>query len=220
MKNSMDLNIKANSNDLPLDEDAKEKREDIKEDNNSRYSLKSNSLENSLMNIEEKDDNIKVTENISYKENELSSLLEGYETSFSKKLYKELVKDIEEKENLLFQHSLVSFEIKIIKLKSLLKLLLEEYDMFLQSRSKSFVELDDMIIKINNEFKTTSKFIINNEPYVYEKSTQIYCKFLYLVSKISLKREDYIKSLGYISLGISMVKIFFIKKKVASSYKT
>ena len=216
----MDLNIKGNNDYLPLDENSDNKRRDIEDDNNSRYSLNSKSEENSILNIEEKDDNIKVTETISYKEKELSSLLEGYETSFEKKLYKELVKDIEEKENLLFQHSMVSFEIKIIKLKSLLKLLLEEYDSFLQSRNNSFTELDEMIIKINNEFQMTSKFIISNEPYIYEISTQIYCKFLYLLSKISNKREDYIKSLGYVSLGVSMVKIFFMKKKIASDIKT
>ena len=220
MENNTNINIYAINDNLPTDNRDDDKKVDIKENINTRYSLKSKSEEDSMINVEKKDDNIKVTENISYKENELSSLLEGYETSFEKKSYKELVKGIEEKENLLFHHSKISFEIKIIKLKSLLKLLLEEYDIFLQSRNKSFVELDEMIIKINNEFQKTSKFIINNEPYIYEISTQIYCKFLYLLSKISIKREDYIKSLGYVSLGISMVKIFFMKKKIARDIKT
>ena len=91
---------------------------------------------------------------------------------------------------------------------------MEDYDIFLQSKNKSFVELDEMIIKVNNESQKTSKFIINNEPHLYEISTQIYCKFLYLLAKISIKREDYIKSLWFISLGVSMVKIFFMKKKL------
>ena len=86
MKNNMDLNIKGNNDYLPLDENSDNKRRDIEDDNNSRYSLNSKSEENSILNIEEKDDNIKVTETISYKEKELSSLLEGYETSFGKKL--------------------------------------------------------------------------------------------------------------------------------------
>ena len=76
----MDLNEKANSDDLPLGEKEKEKREDIKEDNNSRYSLKSNSEENSLINTEEKDDNIKITEKISYKENTTEILKIEYYT--------------------------------------------------------------------------------------------------------------------------------------------
>ena len=41
-----------------------------------------------------------------------------------------------------------------------------------------------------------------------------------MLSKISLKREDYLKSLGFITLGINMLKVFIIKKKVASDIKT
>ena len=44
--------------------------------------------------------------------------------------------------------------------------------------------------------------------------------FSFLLSKISLKREDYLKSLGFITLGINMLKVFIIKKKVASDIKT
>ena len=124
MENNADINIYANNDNLPAHNKDDDKKADIKENINSRHSLKSKSEEDSMLKVEEKDDNIKVTDFISYKENELSSLLEGYETSFEKKSYKELVKDIEEKENLLFHHSKISFEIKIIKLKSLLKLLL------------------------------------------------------------------------------------------------
>ena len=52
-----------------------------------------------------------------HRERQLSILLEVYETSYSKKAYKDLIKDIEEKEDLLYQNSKRSFEIKIIKVK-------------------------------------------------------------------------------------------------------
>ena len=53
---------------------------------------------------------------------------------------------------------------------------------------------------------------INNNYYDFEIITQVYCKFLYLLSKISLKKEDNIKSLGFISFGINMLKAFIIRK--------
>ena len=52
MKNNMDLNIKGNNDYLPLDENSDNKRRDIEDDNNSRYSLNSKSEENSILNIE------------------------------------------------------------------------------------------------------------------------------------------------------------------------
>ena len=114
----------------------------------------------------------------------------------------------------------MSFEIKILKLKGLLKILTEEYNIFLQSKNKHFHELDVLIQKIKNEFNLISILLIYNEAYVFEITTQIYSKFLYLLAKISIKKEDFLKSLGYVTLGINFLKIYFIKKKVASNIKT
>ena len=201
------------------------KQENQKISNNemdsSRYTLTSKPKENSLLKGSENDADMNVTDNMSYKEKQLSLLLEAFENSYDKKLYKDLIKDIEEKEDLLYEKSLISFEIKIIKIKSLLKLLMvEEFNNFLQSKNKHFHELDIVIHKLKNEFNAISMIIIDDDSYEFEITTQIYCKYLYLLSKISIKREDYLKSLGYVSLGINMLKIFFIKKKVASDINT
>ena len=190
-----------------------------KETNNSRNSLTSLSIENSDIKKEEFEDNDKIEDNISYKEKQLSILLDVFEASYSKKSYKDLIKEIEEKENLLYYNSMMTFEIKVLKIKGLMKLLMEEYNNYLQSKVKTFHELDSFIHKIQNEFNIMKMLLINNS-YVNEIITQIYCKFLFLLSKISLKREDYLKSLGFITLGINMLKVFIIKKKVASDIKT
>ena len=190
-----------------------------KETNNSRNSLTSLSIENSDIKKEEFEDNDKIEDNISYKEKQLSILLDVFEASYSKKSYKDLIKEIEEKENLLYYNSMMTFEIKVLKIKGLMKLLMEEYNNYLQSKVKTFHELDSFIHKIQNEFNIVKMLLINNS-YVNEIITQIYCKFLFLLSKISLKREDYLKSLGFITLGINMLKVFIIKKKVASDIKT
>ena len=189
-------------------------------DNNSKYTLTSKSFGDSLIKGEEDKENRDNEDNINYKEKQLSLLLDTFQNSFSKKSYRDLIKDIEEKEDLLSQNSLMSFEIKILKLKGLLKILTEEYNIFLQSKNKHFHELDVLIQKIKNEFNLISILLIYNEAYVFEITTQIYSKFLYLLAKISIKKEDFLKSLGYVTLGINILKIYFIKKKVASNIKT
>ena len=197
------------------------KKLNSKENFSSKYSLSSKSLENSSIKEEEEiEDNDNIDEKINYKERQLSILLDVFLTSYSKKHYKDLIKDIEEKEDLLYQNSKRSFEIKIIKIKGLMKLLLDEYNSYLVTKNKSFHDLDAMVHKIKYEFNKISLLLVNNDSYENEIITQIYCKFLYLLSKISLKREDYLKSLGFILLGINMLKVYIIKKKVASDIKT
>ena len=189
-------------------------------DNNSKYTLTSKSIEDSLIKREEDKESKDNKNNINFKEKQLSLLLDTFQNSFSKKSYRDLIKDIEEKEDLLSQNSLMSFEIKILKLRGLLKILTEEYNIFLQSKNKHFHELDVLIQKIKNEFNLISILLIYNEAYVFEITTQIYSKFLYLLAKISIKKEDFLKSLGYVTLGINILKIYFIRKKVASNIKT
>ena len=145
-----------------------------KEINVSKFTISNKSLENSSIKDEEEIEDNSINENINHRERQLSILLEVYETSYSKKAYKDLIKDIEEKEDLLYQNSKRSFEIKIIKVKGLLKLLLEEYDNFLQAKSKTFHDLDVIIHKIRNEFKIISLLLVNNDSYENEIITQIW----------------------------------------------
>ena len=93
-----------------------------KEINISKFTISNKSLENSSIKDEEENEDNSINENINHRERQLSILLEVYETSYSKKAYKDLIKDIEEKEDLLYKNSKRSFEIKIIKVKDLLKL--------------------------------------------------------------------------------------------------
>ena len=192
----------------------------IKEMNNSLDSLTSKSFQDSAIKEEEIDVNMNITEILNTKERQLSILLDSFETSYSQKLYNDLIKDIEEKEFLLYKNSFMSFQIKTIKIRGLLKLLKKEYNNLLQIKNKSFHEIDEITHKIKNEFKKTSIILDYTDSYVYEITTKIYCKFLYLLNKINLKKENYLKSLGYVTLGVNMLKIFFIRKKIATDMKT
>ena len=176
--------------------------------------------ENSKINFSNISENQTENEDEGYMEKQLSLLLEVFTTTYEKKTYPELIKDIEEKEILLCSKSIMSFKIMIIKVKCLMKILLKEYDNLLKFANNNYHELDNVIQKIQNEFQKISKMVINNNIYEFEILTQVYCKFLFLLSKISLKKEDSIKSLGFISLGINMLKTFFIRKQKANDIKT
>ena len=203
---SIKLSVKK-SKDIPKEN--KENSEDNK--------TKNGSIE---MNFSETSDKNNENEDNSYMEKQLSLLLEVFLTTYSKKTYPELIKDIEEKEILLCSNSLMSFKILILKVQCLIKCLLNEYNNILRFKSDNFHEVDSVVQKIQFEFKKISKMIIQNNSYEYEIMTQVYCKFLYLLSKISLKKEDNIKSLGFISLGINILKVFIIRKKLATDIKT
>ena len=216
------LNKKNKSKYLVLTHNLENKNLNTEKVNNSDNLISNKFLENTTIKEEQIDIDINtnITENLNFKEEQLSLLLDSFETSYSQKLYYDLIRDIEEKENLLYQNSLMSFKIKILKIKAFLKLLLEEYNNYLQDKNKNFHRLDEIIHKLKKEFPVVSLISNNEDSYEYEMTTQIYCKFLYLLSKINLKKENYLKSLGYIILGINMMKIFFIRKKISSDIKT
>ena len=190
-----------------------EENNEIKEANNSKD-------ENSKFTFSDISEKNNENEDNSYMEKQLSLLLEVFLTTYSKKAYQELIKDIEEKEILLYPNSLMSFKIMILKIKCLIKILLNEYNNILKFKSNNFHELDNIVQKIQNEFKKISNMIKKDNSYEFEIMTQVYCKFLYLLSKISLKKEDNIKSLGFISLGVNMLKVFIIRKKIANDIRT
>ena len=191
--------------------------EDEKKEKNEENKSKNESID---FNFSETSDKFNDKENNSYMEKQLSLLLEVFLTTYGKKTYPELIKDIEEKEVLLCPNSTMSFKILILKVKCLIKCLLNEYNNILKFKNDNFHEVDNVVQKIQFEFRKISKMVSKNNNYEYEIMTQVYCKFLYLLSKISLKKEDNIKSLGFIALGVNTLKVFIIRKKIATDYRT
>jgi len=140
---------------------------------------------------------------------------------YKKNMYETLIKEIEINEYLYYIGSKESFDILIIKIKCFMKLMIEEYENDLNNNTKEAqIIIKEYIIKIEYEFSNISKIIDREDPYQYEIITQIFCKFLIYLVKFTQKREEYCKSLAYITLGINMMKIFFIKKKITTNIKT
>ena len=151
----------------------------------------------------------------------LEHLYYGFLEEYQKQSYLELVTEIEAKEELFYINSIESFKIYILKIKSIIKLMLNDYYTAITKDNKA----SDNIIKeysnrILNEFKKINIIINKNSKYENEIITQVYCKFLIILAVFEIKKENKLKSLSYITLGLNMMKIYFIKDNVATEIKT
>ena len=152
-------------------------------------------------------------------EQALTNFYEYALDSYKKKLYDNLLKELEMNKNLIYIGTKESFNIVIIKIKCLMKLMIEKYENDMNEVNDEQISVKEYIYKIQKEFLKINAIIKKDDYYENETITNIYCKFLIYLIKIIQKKEEYFKSLAYITLGINMIKIFFIKKGVAKNIK-
>ena len=139
--------------------------------------------------------------------------------SYHKKLYENLLKDIDINKNLLYIGTRESFNLFIIEIKCLMKLMIEKYENELNEINYGQMSVNEYIINIERQFEKINSILKRDDCYEYETLTQIYSKFLIYLIVFSQKKEEYYKSLAYMTLGINMIKIFFIRKKVTKNIK-
>ena len=177
--------------------------------NDNSKSSSSNSLDKKYNNEREKQLELL---NIQY-----SKIYNQRERKFSS-----IVNEIETEENLFYKKSLMSFDLLILKIKCFLQILKEKITYFLKTKIelRNFYEIESYIQKIKNEFNKINRIIDKSNKYEYEIITQVYSRFLYIMSNISLIKDDYVKSLSYLSLGINMLKVFFMRRKIATDIET
>ena len=102
-----------------------------------------------------------------------------------------------------------------------MKILKEEFKMTFNSQDeRNLYEVDLNIQKIKNEFKKINYIINEDSRYEYEIMTQVYCKFLFVMAIISSKKEEHIRSLSYIALGVNTLKVFFVRQSIATDIET
>ena len=174
-----------------------------------------------------KKNNINLSESQSFDDPEhlelqLSFFYENLILLYQKKLYNNILQEFDGKEELLFKDSKMSFNIYILKIKCLFKLLKSRFEESLNTRGeiKNFFEVDKLINNINSDFKKINLIINENDCSEYEIITQIYCKFLLILSVIKSKKEESIEGFLYLNFGINMMKIYFIRQKIANDVKT
>ena len=102
-----------------------------------------------------------------------------------------------------------------------MKILKEKFQITFNSKDeRNLYEVEINIQKIKNEFKKLYSLINPDSKYEYEILTQVYCKFLFIMAIISNRKEEYIRSFNYIILGINMLKVYFIRQKIAIKVET
>ena len=157
------------------------------------------------------------------REKQLKILNEKYTKLYDskEKIYANIIKEIDVEKQLFYKGSIMSFKLFILKIKCLLKILKDKFEIDLNSKDeRTYSEVEIYIQKIKNEFKKIYSILNEESKFEYEELTQIYCKYLYIIAIIANHKEEYIKSFSYITLGVNMLKVFFIRQKIATDIET
>ena len=170
--------------------------------------------ENSI--IEEKDSKRKIEE-----EEKLAFLYHKYKNSYKKKKYINIIKDINNIRLLFSKNSQMSFNIFLLKIQCLLKIIKIEYTKLINLRTEKiyFVEISKLIIRIQKDFDFINKLVNPDNKQNYELITQIFGEYIFYLSLISRIKEEHIKSFAYLTMGVNSLKIYFIRQGIALDIK-
>ena len=197
---------------------------------NEKESLRNNLIQknnyfiSNFLDEEKEEDNNSIDEQLNQqREKQLELLNEKFTRLYNSKdkIYENIIKEIDVEKNLVYKGSLMSFNLIILKIKCLMKLLKEKLEYVLKSKDqKNYYEVDLYIQKVKNEFKKIYLILNEDDKYEYEILTQNYCRFLFIMAVICSQKDEIIRSFNYISLGVNMLKIYFIRQSIASSIET
>ena len=195
-----------------------------KESQKNNLGKKSNHLIRNFYYNENEEENNSIDEELNQqREKQLGLLIEKFTRLYNSKenVYENIIKEIDVENNLVYKGSIFSFDLLILKIKCLIKLLKEKFDYILNLKEqKNYYEVDLYIQKVKNEFKNIYLIINEDSKYEYEILTQNYCKFLFIMAVICFNKEENIRSFNYICLGVNMLKVFFVRQNIASDIET
>ena len=156
------------------------------------------------------------------KEQQLLFLYYKYLSSFEKKKYENIIYELENLKISYDYNSPTFFKIQIIKLRSLLKMIKQQYFklIILKDQEINLIEIMKKITKFKNECEILSDHLNPYNINFYEDIIQVYSKFLFYLAFLYKIKEEFIKSMSYITMGVNLMKIFFIRRKVAEDIKT
>ena len=204
----------------------------IDDENNPKIEYNENSdddenydLSNFLLDYEEKENSLKETKDSKRKieeEKKLSFLYHKYTNSYKKKKYINIIKDINNIRLFFSKNSQMSFNIFLLKIQCLLKIIKKEYIKLINLRGEKnlLIEISKLITRIQKDFEFINKIINPDNKQNYELITQVFGKYIFYLSLISRIKEEHIKSFAYLTMGINSLKIYFIKQEIASDIKT
>ena len=156
------------------------------------------------------------------REKQLEILNKKYKKLYDskEKICANIIKELDVEKKLFYKGSIMSFNLLILKIKCHMKLLKDKFESNLNSKEDRNYEIELHIQKLKNEFKKINNIVNEDSKYEYEIITQVYCKFLFIMAIICNKKEEYMRSLSYLTLGVNMLKVYFIRQKVAIDVET
>ena len=202
------LNEKGSNNEETLINNLKEKEHKTNSDNDTNIEIYFNNIQKKKEEEEEK-------------EKQLIIIYHKLYGSYKDKKYENLLGEIENIKNLLHKNSNTSFKIYLLKIRCLLKSIKQQYEKLIvfKNEQTNLIELIKKISKIRKEFEILYDFMNPNYTDNYEDFTIVYAKFLFYLAIISKLKEEFIKSMSYITMGVNIIKIYFIRRKIGSNLK-
>ena len=183
-----------------------------------------NHLIRNFYDSQNEEDNNSIDEELNQqREKQLELLIKKFTRLYNskEKVYENMIKEIDVENSLVYKGSISSFDLIILKIKCLMKLIKEKFEFILNSKEqRNYYEVDLYIQKVKSEFKKIYLIINEDSKYEYEILTQNYCRFLLIMAVISFNKEESIRSFKYICLGVNMLKVFFVKQSIASDIET
>ena len=220
-ENQLENEISNSNIKINIIDDEKNNNIDYNENaNDENYDLNNflqDNEENKNSIIEEKDSKRRIEE-----EEKLSFIYHKYIISYKKKKYINIIKDINSIRFLFSKNSQMSFNISILKIQCLLKIIKKEYTKLINLRAGKiyFIEISKLITRIQKDFELIYKIVDQDIKQNYELITQIFGEYIFYLSLISRIKEEHIKSFAYLTMGVNSLKIYFIRQGIASDIKT
>ena len=194
---------------------------------NNDFSSSSNNNNSSINDLIKTNENEKIQQITSNKNTKIfsynieESLNIFYRNSLIKyknKNFDSSIKEIENNERLYYIGSINSFNILVLKIRCLFKKMKFKYNPDL-TQSNVILYTKEYLSLINIEFRKLHIIIDTSNKYEYEILTEVYSDFLLHLTIFSLNKEEFCKSMVYISLGINTLKTFFLRIMACNNLK-
>ena len=167
--------------------------------------------------------NFLLTKEIKEKENKIKEIYDHALIAFNEKKYETIISTISHNEKLFFKNSESSFNMLKMKIRSKLKLLKIMFEpiYFGKNKIKHTYKIEKELLYIQKDFDKLMEINDNNlDKQQEEICNQIYCHMLFYYATLWKIRNDYVKSLSYISLALNLLKIYFLKYGKANEIGT
>ena len=159
-----------------------------------------------------------------FDENEegLNIIYENIKFVYKEKRYDDIIKVVSQKEKFFCSNSIVSFNLLLMKIKSEIKNIQIQFEKSYNDINSKiiFYKIEKNLFNIQQDYDKLIIIANKNSKIQEEKSIQIYSKILYYYSYLWRLKDNYIKSLSYLSLALNLLKVYFIKYGIASQQTT